>query len=255
MVWNKIRLGFLSLLSVGLVLAVGQVGTRLLNSEPDAPVASDSQDSPLSAFEIEFEPTIEGWEFVSRREIEIPARTGTFGAIYEGQAFRYEGDRDSELLVEMYHLVALDPEVRDILWGLQVVPDYTIRSSRGNGHYGLLEYRGRAYLSSCINPSGSSTFTSPQFRRNRYLFDLSNPQRLYRWLKGEQPLQDHRCLLANLSVSLEDLELEAAFAALEAAWQDWYPSWNRHFQEFQPVAADSVLHVATALDAYKEPRF
>ncbi|WP_017655600.1 cyanoexosortase A system-associated protein [Fortiea contorta] len=105
-----------------------------------------------------------------------------------------------------------------------------VRQHQKVGFYGLGIDQQRAYLSSCINPRGGSTFTVEQFNRNRYLYDL-RPQYFLSWLLGKDSLLDRRCLWVNLSVPLQGSSPQAAYQVLENAWIPWYQWWEIRFPQ------------------------
>lgn len=103
-----------------------------------------------------------------------------------------------------------------------------MRQQKGVGYYGVGLDRQKAYLSSCINPRGNSTFTHSQFRNNRYLQDI-NFDRIMPILQGKEALLDHRCLWVHLSIPLGNSSPEATYQVLEQAWFDWYQWWQNRF--------------------------
>lgn len=105
-----------------------------------------------------------------------------------------------------------------------------IRQQNGIGFYSLSVKDGRAYLRSCINPRGEGAITYEQFIRNRYTADLQ-PSRFLPVLTGQEPLRDHRCLWAYLSVPVKDSSPETAYQTLEKLWSPWYQWWHTRFPQ------------------------
>lgn len=136
---------------------------------------------------------------------------------------------NQQLNIEMHYLVLEFFHLNIEKW-TAISSDATIRHRPGVGFYGLGVHQRRAYLSSCINPRGSSTFTAEQFNQNRYFYDL-RPQYLLSWLVGQNSLFDRRCLWVNLSVPLKDPHPESAYQILENAWFSWYQWWQSRFPE------------------------
>lgn len=98
----------------------------------------------------------------------------------------------------------------------------------GVGFVGRFSDQTRAYLSTCINPDGGSTFTGAQFVQNRSLYDL-RPERLLPILSGQESLRDRRCLWVHMSIPLNNQTPEQAYQILEKAWVPWFQWWSLRF--------------------------
>ncbi|MBW4621485.1 MAG: cyanoexosortase A system-associated protein [Cyanosarcina radialis HA8281-LM2] len=98
------------------------------------------------------------------------------------------------------------------------------------GFYTLFVHQKRAYLSSCINPLGSSTVLSPQFHRNRYTYDVKF-ERVVKWLFSRENIRDFRCLWTQLSIPVNSISAEDDYAILEKAWFSWYQWWQPRFPQ------------------------
>jgi cyanosortase A-associated protein len=107
-------------------------------------------------------------------------------------------------------------------------PTQRYREAIGYYGIGIDQQQQTAYLSGCINPRGSSTFSMIQFTKNRYLHDVS-PNRLLRTALGQDLLLDKRCLWAHLSIPLKNSSPETAYKVLENAWIDWYNWWQVNY--------------------------
>ncbi|MBD2345494.1 cyanoexosortase A system-associated protein [Anabaena subtropica] len=103
-----------------------------------------------------------------------------------------------------------------------------VRQKKEVGYYGVGIDKQTAYLSSCINPRGGSTFTHPQFRNNRFSEDI-NLNRIMPILMGQEALLDKRCLWVHLSIPLGNSSPEEAYQLLEKAWFSWYQWWQPRF--------------------------
>jgi cyanosortase A-associated protein len=149
---------------------------------------------------------------------------------------------DSNLIAQKHYQytqknVPLDIEMRyvTIFDVSQLLKEYNLISSSAEvrqrqkvGYYGLGVDKGRAYLSACINPHGSSTFTSQQFSQNRSLYDRPW-QRLLPWLMGKKPIEDKRCLWTHLSIPVNNSSPESAYKKLENVWFSWHQWWQPRF--------------------------
>ncbi len=145
-----------------------------------------------------------------------------------GRLYQYQQD-GTTLKIEMYYFANTDGDVEKFLKRrISIsIPQIQQRQKDGIGYYGLFNHQQRANLSACINPAGSSTFTSRQFKHNRNVSDLSKT--LIPWLLGERNLQDNRCLFVNLSIPLSQESSDIAYQKLESAWLSWYQFWNYQF--------------------------
>ncbi|MFB2917316.1 cyanoexosortase A system-associated protein [Aerosakkonema funiforme] len=104
----------------------------------------------------------------------------------------------------------------------------SIINAKNVGFYAMFVYEKKAYLSACINPSGGSTFTYEQFRRNRYMYDLRF-DRFFLWLLDSAKLRDERCLWTQMSVPVNNSSPQKSYEILEKAWIAWYKWWSPRF--------------------------
>lgn len=111
---------------------------------------------------------------------------------------------------------------------LGITSSSLVRHQKEVGYYGLGVDKQTAYLSTCINPRGGSTFTHPQFRDNRFFQDI-NLNRIIPILIGNEPLLDKRCLWVHLSMPLKNSSPEESYQVLEKAWFSWYQWWQPQF--------------------------
>ncbi len=142
---------------------------------------------------------------------------------------RYQYTRaEMPLTIEMRYLNNTSGEVKDLLKSYtSISSSLKLRHQEEIGFYGLFTHQKKAYLSSCINPRGSSTVTQRQFNQNRHAYDLQI-NRLLPWLLGQQKLEDKRCLWTLSSIPLKNSS-EEAYQILETAWFAWYQWWYPHF--------------------------
>jgi cyanosortase A-associated protein len=148
--------------------------------------------------------------------------------LFSQKYYRYI-QNDQQLDITMHYLIVEYVPFNNQIW-TPISSSAIVRQKTGIGFYGLGVTQQRAYLSSCINPRGGSTFTNEQFNQNRYLYDL-RPQYLLSWLVGKNSLLDRRCLWVNLSVSLTKSSPESAYQVLENAWFSWYQWWQIRFPQ------------------------
>jgi cyanosortase A-associated protein len=98
------------------------------------------------------------------------------------------------------------------------------------GYYYQYTYQGRAYLSTCINPHGSSTVNPQQFQKARFA-DPDWPRHVLPVLLGQESFWDDRCLWTQLSIPLKNLSTEQAYQALESAFFPWFQRWSKNFPD------------------------
>lgn len=137
------------------------------------------------------------------------------------------------LMVEMRYLVGTRGDISNLIEEQTAIPPEILKKAEeqkleGVGFHSLFVYQDRAYLSSCINPSGSSTVTGKQFSQNLYAHNLNHTV-LLAWLLGKASIRDRRCLWAHFSTPVTESEPEQAYQILEKAWQEWYRWWQPRF--------------------------
>jgi cyanosortase A-associated protein len=170
---------------------------------------------------------LSGWQLVESKPFKI-TDDPNFGS---SQQYRYQQHR-LILNIDSHYIIRTSADVKDSLnkhlFKEKNSASLLIRKNPNIGFHLLFNYQNQAYLSSCINPRGGSTVTFDQFRQNRNTYDLQ-PKRLALWIIGLEELRDWRCLWNVMSVPLETLKPEEAYAILESAWYSWYSWWEPRF--------------------------
>jgi cyanosortase A-associated protein len=136
------------------------------------------------------------------------------------------------LRVEMRYLVGTRGDISSLIQEQTAIPPEIVKQAKeqqleGIGFHTMFIYQDRAYLNSCINPSGSSTVTGKQFSQN--LYNNFNSDILLAWLLGKASIRDRRCLWTQLSIPITESEPEQAYSILEKVWQEWYQWWQPRF--------------------------
>lgn len=99
------------------------------------------------------------------------------------------------------------------------------------GHYAIFADQDKAYLTSCINPTGQTTLTEAQFNSNQNQYDVVL-SRLGLYLLGTGDLRDYRCLFTVISMPItEATNTPINYQYLEASWIDWHRFWKDNFPE------------------------
>ena len=173
------------------------------------------------------------WQFVSSKPLpnQIVEQLPYGKLILPGMHYRYQ-QNGIPLKIDMRYEVNTAGDVKQLVemhTDVKFLPNQPMPIIREHklGFYGVYVYRQQAYLDACINPSGSSTFTSAQFDYNRIHYALQF-QRLLLWLLGRQELRDNRCLWTHLSIPLNQSSPDA-YSTLEQAWFSWYKWWQTRF--------------------------
>src|SRR4028118_353500 len=150
--WKPLRLSLLAVTLGGVLLVAGKVVFYPSTNKNLATPFEFPQSVPLA-----------DWKLYKSAPIELSENS-------EFQAARkYEYQKNSMALeIEMRYAVGTIGEVQGMMKG-NTVPKSSpgklaLVNTQGLGFHGILQHKNRLYLSSCINPSGGATVTSPQFR-------------------------------------------------------------------------------------------
>jgi cyanosortase A-associated protein len=215
MYWKQTRIKFLALIfGAGLLV----FAKAILFPNPDQP--------KTNTFVFPEEVPLEQWQESVANPVELTKKNSQLLA---QKHYRYVKN-GLPLDVEMHYLQNFfyADIAAYIKQNLAITSSAVVRQQKGIGYYGLGVDKQKAYLSTCINPRGYSTFTHPQFRDNRYSKDISF-NRIVPLLQGRESLIDKRCLWVHLSIPLRNSSPEAAYQVLEQAWFPWYQWWQPRF--------------------------
>ncbi|PZO43748.1 MAG: hypothetical protein DCF19_03720 [Pseudanabaena frigida] len=174
------------------------------------------------------------WKFLSSNNLE---HASTNGAIASRQYF-YVSPTQEDLRIDAMYVngVASIPEALGLLGLNYSSNNLSIRYIETIGYYALFADRERAYLSSCINPYGLTTFTKEQFINNRNTYDITL-ERIITYAIGFTDFRDERCLFTTISVPLINQKsvnqrtdsLSEIHQKLEKIWINWYQNWKYDF--------------------------
>ncbi|MEG4252266.1 cyanoexosortase A system-associated protein [Microcoleus sp. AT3-A2] len=214
--WKPLRLSLLAVTLGGVLLVAGKLVFY----------PSDGK-NVATPFEFPESVPLADWELKKSAPLEI-SDNSEFKA-----ARKYEYQKNSRALeIEMRYAVDTIGDVQGMMKGHTVLKSspgkLALANTQGAGFHGILQQQNRLYLSSCINPNGSPTVTSQQFRYNRNTRDWQ-PNRILFWLLGRGNIQDRRCLWTQMSVPLDKTTPEDAKKILENAWVSWYEWWQPRF--------------------------
>ncbi|AFZ06353.1 hypothetical protein Osc7112_1869 [Oscillatoria nigro-viridis PCC 7112] len=216
--WKPVRLSLLAVTLGGVLLVAGKLVFYPSDGKKVATPFEFPESVPLA-----------DWKLNKSAPIEL-SDNSEFKA-----ARKYEYQKNSMALeIEMRYAVNTIGDVEGMMKGHTVLKSYpgklALANTQGAGFHGILQQQNRLYLSSCINPRGSATVTSQQFRYNRNTRDWQ-PNRILFWLLGRGNIQDRRCLWTQMSVPLDKKTPEDAKKILENAWVSWYEWWQPRFPD------------------------
>lgn len=216
--WKPVRLSLLAVTFGGVLLVAGKLVFY----------PSDGKNVATS-FEFAESVPLADWKLKKSALLEIKDNSEFKAA----RKYEYQKNRMA-LEIEMRYAVDTIGEVEGMMKGHTILKSspgkLALANIQGVGFHGILEQKNRLYLSSCINPRGSATVTSQQFRYNRNTRDWQ-PNRILFWLLGRGNIQDRRCLWTQMSVPLDKTTPEDAKKILENAWVSWYEWWQPRFPE------------------------
>ncbi|HLO52125.1 MAG TPA: cyanoexosortase A system-associated protein [Kamptonema sp.] len=217
--WKTLRISLLAVTLGGVLLVAGKSILYPSAAKQEGIVTFNFPDSvPLPE-----------WQSLESKPLTITKTSD----IKAGQQYSYQKN-SLPLEIKIHYVVNTSGDVEGMMknhTGLKSSPaTLTVANIKGVGFYGLLQHENRAYLSTCINPNGGSTFTVEQFRYNRNTFDLQL-SRIVPWLLGQGKLQDQRCLWTQMSIPLDRTTPTNANKILETAWVSWYQWWQPRFPQ------------------------
>jgi cyanosortase A-associated protein len=230
---RQIRTSLLFLVALSVFVVLGKVMLT--------PTTGTPRQLVLAAFNFPRTVPLDDWQLLDSRVMDqLPSDRRAQKRLLSGQLYEYQKN-DVPLEIEMRYTLETSGNVIGFLTSYTSIPPAVIQPSlrderhrQGVGYYILFVHQQRAYLTSCINPKGGSTVTLPQFRHNRYAYDL-RIERLFKWLIADQGIRDDRCLWVNMSVPLDQTadqnKKTTAYAALETAWLPWFDWWQSRFPE------------------------
>jgi cyanosortase A-associated protein len=220
--WPQLRIfliGF-TCVSVFFVLAAINLSTTL-------------NKGPITGYSFPQRITLPEWQFTKSNELPQKANENLSGAnaIISGKRYQLI-QNDVPLIVEVRLVLNTDGNIQRLVERSRVSPisiddsSSMIREKEGVGIYGLSIDEGQAYLDTCLNTRGKSTFTREQFMANQTNY-IMQPGRLIALLWGQERLNDHRCLWIRLALPISKVQPKAAYPILEKAWLSLYPQLHK----------------------------
>lgn len=198
--------------------------------------ASDNRSAPAQ-FDFPNSVPLNGWQLLSTHPIESKLdESSSQHRLLAGRLYEYHQSTRS-LQIEMRYTVEPSGNTIGFLGRYTsispsaIAPSLRIqRYQEGVGHYILFTHEHTAHLVSCINPRGESTVTLPQFRHNRYRYDVWSMRSL-KWLVTSENIRDLRCLWVLISAPSMDTSSEDEYDMLENVWFSWQEWWRPHFPQ------------------------
>ena len=230
MIRQKIQISLLGLIGLSVFMVLGKVMFT--------PMIGMPRQSSLATFDFPTTVSLDSWQSVDSRALDqLPRDRRDQQRLLSAKLYEYKKN-GVPLDIEMRYTLETSGNIIGFLTSYTSIPAAVIQPSlrderhrQGIGYYVLFEHQQRVYLTSCINSKGGSTVTLPQFRHNRYAYDL-HIERLFHWLVEGKGIRDDRCLWVNMSVPLSQREdHKKVNAILEAAWFPWFDWWQSRFPE------------------------
>ncbi|MBF2067340.1 MAG: cyanoexosortase A system-associated protein [Calothrix sp. C42_A2020_038] len=213
MKWGQLRTPFLLVTFGGVLLVLGNTILLPLKDKSVNTTFVFPQKIPL-----------ENWQQVTTSPLP-KSKQRIYGLISDSN-YQYV-QNNSQLNIEMRLLK--DGNITSYMQ-TSIVTKTTIRKREGIGYYGLGLDGKTAFLTSCIDMHGNSTFSYEQFKQNRYKH-LFNPANVLAWLLGKGKLRDQRCMWVYLSIPVQISSPEASYKTLENAWFPLRKWWQDNFPE------------------------
>lgn len=196
------------------------------------PTTGNEQFTPYSFPE---QVPLKGWQLQDHQNLKRQPIEGDkpYDDALAGMTYTYI-DSNTSLTIEMRYLVATLGDVPSFINNYAPVEIKQLHKQAdqeflpGIGYVGRFSHQGKAYLSTCINSHGGSTFSATHFIQNRSLYDL-RPERWLPLLLGQESLRDRRCLWVHMSIPLKGMSSNQAYQVLEAAWVPWFQWWSPRF--------------------------
>lgn len=166
------------------------------------------------------------------------------GEMVSGQRYHYH-QGDTHIQIEMRYLAQTNGDLKALIKHQTGSLGTVLQSVEGVGEFSLFTQSNASQLDACINPRGTSTVTSDQFKRNRTLYDWQSG-RFLGWILGQAPLHDNRCLWTRITLSIpSDTTSVDQAQVLITTWGDWHQWWQHHFPPLPPepiTFSTTLLH-------------
>ncbi len=183
-----------------------------------------------SVFEFPNQVQLDQAQFVAGQAIETKSLLRDWGDI-KGYEYTYQQDNQA-FKVKIHYLPESDGDMASYRSAYGIDSQKAVVKSQQQqgqtGFYDRFEHEQTAYLSSCINPRGSSTVTHAQFFANRNTYDLKL-DRAIPVILGTEDLRDSRCLWVTISAPIANQSVDAVHQQLVAVWQEIYAWWLPRF--------------------------
>ncbi len=217
---NKARLGLLTFLFVGAMVAV--IRALLMSSGEDDKSAVLPLETPASV-------PLTQWQIVE----------GNFPKVEE-ESYKYQyisnqksSNKNQTLEVQTSYRKYDGGNVSRLLFIEASIPPATVmmrmKQKEGMGFYGMFEYDNKAHITGCINRAGESSVTNAQHTQNKYKYGWGI-QRTLLWFIGYKDLFETACLWTLISTpvtsNLDSTTLDKTYENLETAWVEWYSWWK-----------------------------
>ncbi len=171
------------------------------------------------------------WTFADSQPLtpdQTPDTQNIPGEIVSGRRYHYHQD-NADLNIEMRYLAQTNGDLKALIKHQTGSLGTVLQTLENMGDFSLFTQGSKSQLDACINPRGTSTVTSDQFKRNRTLNDWQSG-RFLSWILGQAPLHDNRCLWTRMTLSTSaDATSVDPSKALTTSWDNWHQWWQPSF--------------------------
>jgi len=176
-----------------------------------------------------------GWSFVSshKNDTKILSTDEEKDIIKDGKDYKFT-HKNRSLDIDIFYLSNTRGNIQQLLKEYFNIDEQTLKNIQikqtNQNHYSLFAHQDRAYLSTCLNPFGYSTFTQRQFSQNLNSRQL-NLRLVGNWLLGKDSIRDRRCLWTIMSIPNQQENPQVLNQTLEQAWDDYHQWWQKRFPD------------------------
>lgn len=177
------------------------------------------------------EISLPGWQ-ISKSSSPVSSVSNASQApnFISGRGYQYVKN-NLNLDIDIQYISGGSGDVREytkIYLGIPHETNFSMRKHESIGYYYQFSFKKRAYLSTCINPHGSSTINPQQFKKARFS-SKTWPNHILPILLGQESFWDDRCLWVQLSVPSDKLSTQQAYQTLDSAFVPWFHWWSKNY--------------------------
>jgi cyanosortase A-associated protein len=181
-----------------------------------------------------------GWQPVKAEPIQDPEQVAKQLLSSQRYLYRQIGNPNATITVENRYYVArklpIEPQfLLNQLWfeqeyGAKPLPfKLQERQLAPQQVYVRYAYRQRAYVGTCIGPTGDTSLDPVRFRQQQMA--QQNWSHIFVWLLTPTPLLDQRCIHTQVSMPYQGSDPQASYVALEQFLPKWLAWWRHNYPQ------------------------